>query len=273
VKQSVRDVSHDDVAEGLEQAAILLVRHIYDRAALSASMALGTLHREGPVRVTALAAASGIGQPSMTELVNRLQRVGLVTRVEDPRDGRAALITITNAGRALLDDRRRERRQRLAELLAALTPQDEATLTLAMHVALPVIQELIHNAQQSRTQTDDNPRQTTTPRSTSPRYKPGTADSTNAHTDRTEVAEGTVLGYWSSVMGQQIADHATATALNDGVLSVVAESTAWATQLQMIQAELLAKIAAAVGNGVVTSLKISSFEPGPPSITPAINNS
>lgn len=71
------------------------------------------------------------------------------------------------------------------------------------------------------------------------------------------VAEGTVLGQWSSVVGQQIADHATPTALKDGVLSVSAESTAWATQLRFIQAQLLAKIAAAVGNGVVVSLKIS----------------
>ena len=72
-----------------------------------------------------------------------------------------------------------------------------------------------------------------------------------------QVAEGTVLGNWSSVVGAQIADHATPTALSDGVLSVAAESTAWATQLRMIQAQLLAKIAAAVGNGVVTSLKIA----------------
>ncbi|MGD1283439.1 DUF721 family protein [Mycobacterium seoulense] len=73
----------------------------------------------------------------------------------------------------------------------------------------------------------------------------------------TQVAEGTVLGNWSSVVGAQIADHATPTALSDGVLSVAAESTAWATQLRMIQSQLLAKIAAAVGNGVVTSLKIT----------------
>jgi predicted nucleic acid-binding Zn ribbon protein len=72
-----------------------------------------------------------------------------------------------------------------------------------------------------------------------------------------QVAEGTVLGQWTSVVGHQIADHATPTALTEGVLSVEAESTAWATQLRMIQAQLLAKIAAAVGNGVVTSLKIT----------------
>ena len=72
-----------------------------------------------------------------------------------------------------------------------------------------------------------------------------------------QVAEGTVLGNWAAVVGAQIADHATPTALSDGVLSVAAESTAWATQLRMIQSQLLAKIAAAVGNGVVTSLKIT----------------
>jgi predicted nucleic acid-binding Zn ribbon protein len=71
------------------------------------------------------------------------------------------------------------------------------------------------------------------------------------------VAEGTVLGHWSSVVGHQIADHASPAALNEGVLSVTAESTAWATQLRMIQAQILAKIAAAVGNGVVTSLRVT----------------
>ena len=71
------------------------------------------------------------------------------------------------------------------------------------------------------------------------------------------VAEGTVVGQWPSVVGNHIADHATPTALRDGVLSVSAESTAWATQLRIIQAQVLAKIAAAVGDGVVTTLKIT----------------
>jgi predicted nucleic acid-binding Zn ribbon protein len=71
------------------------------------------------------------------------------------------------------------------------------------------------------------------------------------------VAQGSVFGRWPAVVGEQIAEHATPTALNDGVLTIAAESTAWATQLRMVQAQLLAKIAAAVGDGVVTSLKIT----------------
>lgn len=71
-----------------------------------------------------------------------------------------------------------------------------------------------------------------------------------------QVAEGAVFGRWTAVVGEQIAEHAMPTALQDGVLTVSAESTAWATQLRMVQAQLLAKIAAAVGDGVVSSLKI-----------------
>jgi len=71
------------------------------------------------------------------------------------------------------------------------------------------------------------------------------------------VAEGMVLGLWSSVVGRQIAEHATPTALRQGVLNVSAESTAWATQLRIMQSQLLAKIAAEVGDGVVTAVKIT----------------
>jgi DNA-binding MarR family transcriptional regulator len=154
VEQSRRGVDRENTAEGLEQAAILVLRHLSDRTGmgLTASMALGTLDREGPARVTALAAAASIGQPAMTELVQRLARQGLVIRVVDPGDGRAALVTITDAGRALLDAQRRDRRDRLADLLAALPADDEVTLTLAMHVALPVIRRLIDDAQQPRKQ-------------------------------------------------------------------------------------------------------------------------
>ncbi|AFM14836.1 putative RNA-binding protein containing Zn ribbon [Mycolicibacterium chubuense NBB4] len=87
----------------------------------------------------------------------------------------------------------------------------------------------------------------------------------------TRVAEGAVFGRWRAVVGDQIAAHAEPTSLHEGVLTVAAESTAWATQLRMVQAQILAKIAAAVGDGVVTSLKITgpvgpSWRKGPYSV-------
>jgi predicted nucleic acid-binding Zn ribbon protein len=71
------------------------------------------------------------------------------------------------------------------------------------------------------------------------------------------VAEGAVFGRWATVVGSQISEHASPSGLRDGVLSVTAESTAWATQLRLIQNQVLAKIAAEVGDGVVTSLRIT----------------
>ena len=154
--ESYRGVGRDIAIEGLEQTAILIVRHLAVRTGLglTANLALGTLEREGPARVTTLAAAASIRQPAMTELVQRLERQSLVTRVDDPGDARAALVTVTDTGRALLDDQRRDRRERMAALLKALPAEDETTLTLAMHAALPIIRRLIDDAQQSRTQTD-----------------------------------------------------------------------------------------------------------------------
>ncbi len=72
----------------------------------------------------------------------------------------------------------------------------------------------------------------------------------------TRVAEGSVFGQWPTVVGEQIAAHASPASLRDGILTIEAESTAWATQLRMVQAQVLAKIAAAVGDGVVTSVRI-----------------
>jgi len=71
------------------------------------------------------------------------------------------------------------------------------------------------------------------------------------------VAEGSVFGEWEKVVGEQLAEHAHPTALRDGVLHISAESTAWATQLRMVQSQVLAKIAAEVGDGVVTALRIT----------------
>jgi DNA-binding MarR family transcriptional regulator len=78
----------------------------------------------------------------MTQLVGRLERDGLVVRLIDPDDGRATLVDITDAGQALLAQLRQTQRDNLAELLEALSPDEEETLSLAMHVAVPLLDQL-----------------------------------------------------------------------------------------------------------------------------------
>ena len=78
----------------------------------------------------------------MTELVGRLQREGLVTRLSDPQDARATLVDITARGRARRVKQQKSVHDRVIELLDMLPPADQATLSLAMRVASPLIAEL-----------------------------------------------------------------------------------------------------------------------------------
>jgi DNA-binding MarR family transcriptional regulator len=138
----------DSIGETLDQAMDLTARYLSDRAGLTptAAFLLNRVSREGPARLTSLAAKEGVSQPSMTQLIQRLERQGLVTRLADPDDGRVALVAITPAGQALLDDRRRTRRERLAVLLATLNSEQEFALWLSVQVALPILHQLVENA-------------------------------------------------------------------------------------------------------------------------------
>lgn len=142
-----RDVS-ECVGDTLDQAMDLTIRFLSDRADLSASAAftMNRVQREGPVRLTTLASKEGVSQPSMTQLVQRLERAGLVTRLPDPDDGRACLVGITPAGQTLLDDRKRLRRERLAALMTTLTAEEQSALWLSARVALPLLGRLVANA-------------------------------------------------------------------------------------------------------------------------------
>ncbi|HJQ46081.1 MAG TPA: DciA family protein [Amycolatopsis sp.] len=70
------------------------------------------------------------------------------------------------------------------------------------------------------------------------------------------LAHGQVFGEWARLVGEEVAEHAQPVTLKDGELTVRASSTAWATQLRLLQGQLLKKIAAAVGHGVVKRMRI-----------------
>jgi predicted nucleic acid-binding Zn ribbon protein len=65
-----------------------------------------------------------------------------------------------------------------------------------------------------------------------------------------------VLANWNQVVGPEIADHCQPTSLVDGELVLVAESTAWATQLRLLTKTLVARIREQVGEGVVTKVVV-----------------
>lgn len=72
---------------------------------------------------------------------------------------------------------------------------------------------------------------------------------------QTTLAAG-VLAQWDRVVGREIADHCQPVSLVDGELVVVAESSAWATQLRLLTRTLQARILEYAGEGVVTSVVV-----------------
>ena len=134
------------IAEALRVGASLMVRHLARGTSLTSRNVLAALAAEGPSRLTALATATGIAQPAMTQLVGRMEREGLVVRLIDPEDARATLVAITDAGRALRDELHQSLHERMAELLDRLPADDQATLALAMRVAMPLLQQLTRDA-------------------------------------------------------------------------------------------------------------------------------
>jgi DNA-binding MarR family transcriptional regulator len=121
------------LAGGLERVVALL-RALSQPSGLSMT-AVGTmaaLERTGPDRLTVLASRAGVTQPAMTQLISRLEDAGLVRREADPADGRVVRVTITGEGRATLARRRAMRAERLAVILAQLSPEHRAALAGAL---------------------------------------------------------------------------------------------------------------------------------------------
>ena len=71
------------------------------------------------------------------------------------------------------------------------------------------------------------------------------------------LAEARVFAEWPALVGPDVAAHSTPQSLTDGELRISAESTAWATQLRLLSATLLARLVGELGPDVVSKLVIS----------------
>jgi DNA-binding MarR family transcriptional regulator len=115
-----------EIADRLHSAAIHLLRRARVRdAELGLSgprlSALSVVVFGGPLTVRDLAAAEQVRSPTMTRLVDGLQRDGLVTREPNPADARSVLIRATPTGRLVLS---RGRSRRVGDLAARLSDLD-----------------------------------------------------------------------------------------------------------------------------------------------------
>ncbi|HEX9065316.1 MAG TPA: MarR family transcriptional regulator [Streptosporangiaceae bacterium] len=132
-------------ATDLLEVVSLVIRGVAENRDLSltAAAALASLDRLGPQRITTLAASEGVSQPSMTQLAQRLEQRGLVARTSDPSDGRVALVSLTDQGRAAIAARRERNARTIAALLARLPEDDVRMLAGGLAAVLPAIRERV----------------------------------------------------------------------------------------------------------------------------------
>jgi len=70
------------------------------------------------------------------------------------------------------------------------------------------------------------------------------------------VATGSVFGRWAQIVGPDLAAHTTPERLADGELIVTADSTAWATQLRLLAAQLVRRLNAELGDNSVRRVQV-----------------
>jgi DNA-binding MarR family transcriptional regulator len=115
------------VADRLHSASIHLLRRLrVEDEALGISAprlsALSVLVFGGPMRIGELAEAEQVEPPTMTRLVDGMQRDGYVERYPDPEDRRAVIVRATAKGTEALTTGRARRVAALTGSLRALSP-------------------------------------------------------------------------------------------------------------------------------------------------------
>ena len=76
-------------------------------------------------------------------------------------------------------------------------------------------------------------------------------------------AVGGVFGNWAGIVGADLAEHTRPEHFEDGVLTVAADSTTWATQLRLLSSTLVRRLNEELGHGTVRRVKVVGPSSGP----------
>ncbi|MFI1914835.1 MarR family winged helix-turn-helix transcriptional regulator [Nocardia sp. NPDC020380] len=134
------------LAGELSLAVVRLTRHLRGRRAdaqisLTQLSALATLNREGAMTPGALAAKERVQPPSMTRVIASLSELELVERNPHPTDGRQIIVSLSEAGRALVLDENQAREAWMTDQLSNLSPDQLKVLDEAVSIMKQIVDE------------------------------------------------------------------------------------------------------------------------------------
>ena len=99
---------------------------------------LGIITHRGPLGLTELTEIEGLNPTMLSRVVGKLDSFGLIRRLRDPQDFRAARIEVTPEGQRIYQRIAAQRAAIISECVAGLPPDQEAALV----AALPALEDL-----------------------------------------------------------------------------------------------------------------------------------
>ncbi|WP_285115143.1 MarR family transcriptional regulator [Leifsonia sp. fls2-241-R2A-40a] len=132
---NAQNVEKQDVNAALIAADVMMgvaarsVAEVEDIVTSPQLRVLVTIATRGPQNLGEIAAELGVHASNATRTSEKLVHAGLIARAEDPADRRFVRLTLTPQGAALVDQVIGHRRAALAEVLAAMEPEDRARAT------------------------------------------------------------------------------------------------------------------------------------------------
>jgi DNA-binding MarR family transcriptional regulator len=99
---------------------------------------LGIVTNRGPLGLTELTDIEGLNPTMLSRVVGKLDSFGLIRRLRDPDDFRAARVEVTPEGKQTYQRIAAERAAIVSERVAGLPPEQEAALV----AALPALENL-----------------------------------------------------------------------------------------------------------------------------------
>ena len=107
----------------------------------SLTSALVSIEQQAPITLGQLAACERVTPPSVTRMVVKLERLGLVLREADPADRRVSRVSLTAEGRRMVQ---RSRTRKTAFLAKQLRKLEESELAVVRE-ALPLLERLLED--------------------------------------------------------------------------------------------------------------------------------
>lgn len=145
---TVKEERLTETAARLRLAIVRTARRLRQEAAgavgeltPTATAALATVERHGPLTPSELAEIERVKRPTATRTLRSLTEAGLLDRAPDPGDRRSALVSITSDGRERLRRLRNRKNAYLARRIRDLPGADLETLARAAAILEGILEE------------------------------------------------------------------------------------------------------------------------------------